>query len=265
LKEREMPPTVRLFGTDNEEIHSLDAWVEHAPPEKGLAQWKDGYSAKEQAKAWLRPGQPSIPPELWSAIADLAGDSDQLYGRPEHQTRLDRFPRARQHDLFGCLRRHGATTRVIGVEAKACEGFDGIVADRAAAASPSKKRARCNLLARALFGRTVLDEETGAVLDPELASHGYQLWTAAVGTIIEAQRRNVKDAIVVVHQFHPRDLIAAERAGDHRAWASALRSNATAFDAFAQALLDAGSRSYETVFVKSGTKLRAIKVETIFA
>src|SRR5438105_1856097 len=103
LKEREMPPTVRLFGTDNEEIHTLDAWFEHAPPENGLAQWKDGYSAKEQAKAWLRPGQPSIPTELWSATADLAGGSDQIYGRPEHQTRLDRFSRARQHDLFGCV------------------------------------------------------------------------------------------------------------------------------------------------------------------
>jgi hypothetical protein len=41
-------------------------------------------------------------------------------------------------------------TTAIGIEAKACEGFDGTVGDRAGAAAPSKKRARCNLLARAL-------------------------------------------------------------------------------------------------------------------
>jgi hypothetical protein len=109
-----MPPSVRLFGTDNEEIHSLDSWFLHARPEKGLVQWKDGYSAKEQAKAWLRRGQPSVPAELWSAIAGLVGDADEVYGRPEHQTRLDLYSRARQHDLFGCVRLNGATTRVIG-------------------------------------------------------------------------------------------------------------------------------------------------------
>jgi hypothetical protein len=258
-----MPPTVRLFGTDNSEIDSLDGWFDHAPPEKGLPQWKDGYSAKEQAKAWLRAGRPLVPEELWSAIADIAGDADEVYGRPEHQTRLDRYSRARQHDLFGCIRRGRATTRVVGVEAKACEGFDGVVADRATAEAPSKKRARCNLLGRALFGRAVLDEGTGAVLDPELASHGYQLWTAAVGTIIEAQQRNVDYAILVVHQFRPRDLIGAARAGDRRDWASALASNAAAFDAFAGALADTGSQSHGTEFVKPGTTLHVIKVETL--
>jgi hypothetical protein len=258
-----MPPSVRLFGTDNSEIDSLDGWFDHAPPEKGLAQWKEGYSAKEQAKAWLRSGRPVVPDELWSAIADVAGDADEVYGRPEHQTRLDRYSRARQHDLFGCIRRGGATTRVVGVEAKACEGFDGVVADRATAEAPSKKRSRCNLLGRALFGRAVLDEHTGAVLDPELASHGYQLWTAAVGTIIEAQQRDVDHAILVVHQFRPRDPIGAARAGDRRDWASALASNAAAFDAFARALADAGSQSCGTEFVKPGTNLHVIKVEAL--
>ena len=258
-----MSPSVRLFGTDREEILDLDSWFLHAPPEKGLAQWKDGDSAKEQAKAWLRPGRPAVPGEFWLAIAELVGDVDEVYGRPEHQTRLDRYSRSRQHDLFGCARRDGATTQVIGVEAKACEDFDGIVADRAAAVAPSKKRARCNLLARALFGGGVLDEETGDIRDSRLAGHGYQLWTAAVGTIIEAQKRGVVDAIVVVHQFRPDDVTGAKQAGDSRDWASALAANAAAFNAFAQALADAGSQSHETEFVKPGTRLRLIKVESL--
>lgn len=107
-----MTPVVRLFGPDGVEIVDLD-----------------------------------------SVIAGLIdGDVDELYGRPEHTTRLDNYSRARQHDLFGCGRRDGATVLVVGVEAKACEGFDGNVADRATGAAPSKKRVRCNLLSRALFG-----------------------------------------------------------------------------------------------------------------
>src|SRR5262245_60293951 len=51
----------QLFGPDRHEIRDLDAWLDHAPPENGAAQWRDGYSAKEQAKAWLRAGDPSVP------------------------------------------------------------------------------------------------------------------------------------------------------------------------------------------------------------
>jgi hypothetical protein len=128
----------RLFGPDGDEIVGLDSWFEHAPPEKGLAQWKDGFSAKEQAKAWLRSGRPQIPHELWAAVSVLVPDADEVYGRPEHTTRLDKFSRAGQHDLFACLRRDGVMTTAVEIEAKACEGFDGTVADRAAAAAPSK-------------------------------------------------------------------------------------------------------------------------------
>lgn len=258
-----MAPSVRLFGRNREEIVDLDSWLSHAPPEKGLAQWKDGYSAKEQAKAWLRSGKPGIPEELWSALAGLAGDVDEVYARPEHTTRLDSYPRARQHDLFACARRDGATGLVIGVEAKACEDFDGTVADHTVATPPSKKRARCNLLSRALFGRPVVDEETGDVLEARLSGHGYQLWTAAVGMIIEAQQRGVDEAVLAVHQFRPRELSPAHQAADNRDWGSALAANADAFGAFAAELEADGPYSHETEFVGPGTKLHLIKVESL--
>jgi hypothetical protein len=252
----------RLFGPDGEEIVDLDSWFEHAPPEKGLAQWKDGFSAKEQAKAWLRSGRPQMPHELWSALSVLVTDADEVYGRPEHTTRLDKFSRARQHDLFACLRRDGVMTTAVGIEAKACEGFDGTVRDRAGAAAPSKKRARCNLLARALFGREVLDEDSGDVLDADLSAHGYQLWTAAVGTIIEAQKRDLPRALFIVHQFRPRDLDAAAGTGDTRDWATALSQNADAFAVFGKALEASGATSLETEFVEPGTSLAVLKVES---
>jgi hypothetical protein len=260
-----MPPIARLFGPDKSEIVDPDSWRDHAPPEGGRARWKDGYSAKEQAKAWFRPGSPAVPGELWSAMSDLvAGGADEIYARPEHTTKLDGYGRARQHDLFACVRRNKETVLVVGVEAKACESFDGIVEDRGAAAAPSNKRARCNLLSRALFGREVLDEETGAILDERLARHGYQLWTAAVGTIIEAQERRVDDALLLVQQFVPRD-IADVPGGDTRAWSSALTANRQAFDAFAEDLHASGATSHETEFVKSGTRLHVAKVDSVIA
>lgn len=82
-------PKVRLFGTDGEEIRDLQSWLAHAPPEKGEAQWKDGYSAKEQAKVWLRPGHPAVPEEHWNALAPLVGGIDEIFARPEYRTRLD--------------------------------------------------------------------------------------------------------------------------------------------------------------------------------
>jgi hypothetical protein len=261
-----VPPTTRLFGTDGEEIFDLDGWFEHAPPEKKKRDWKDGYSAKEQAKAWLRSGIPRVPEELWTAVAGLVGEVDEIYGRPEHLTSLDRFRGGpRHHDMLACTRRNGkmvGVVGVVGVEAKACEDFDGTVGDRAKAAPPSKKRARCNLLARALFGREVMDGEAGYPLDQGLASHGYQLWTATVGTIIEAQKRGVDQAIVVVHQFRPHDLEAARQAGDTRPWVEALDRNLRAFNSFAAAIDASGSCSHETEFVKPGTAIHLVKIES---
>ena len=115
------------------------------------------------------------------------------------------------------------------------------MADRASAAATSKKRARCNLLSRALFGREVFDEDTGDLLDARLSRHGYQLWTAAVGTVIEAQQRGVDDTVLVVQQFLPRNPLAAQQTGDKRDWSSALTANAAAFDAFAAEVEAVGS------------------------
>ena len=203
-----------------------------------------------------------MPHELWSALSVLVPDADEVYGRPEHTTRLDKFSRARQHDLFACLRRDGVMTTAVGIEAKACEGFDGTIRDRASAAAPSKKRARCNLLARALFGREVLDEDSGEILDADLSAHGYQLWTAAVGTIIEAQKRDLPRAIFIVHQFRPRDLDTAAGTGETRDWARALSQNAAAFAVFAKAFEAGGATSLQTEFIKAGTGLDVLKVES---
>jgi hypothetical protein len=258
-------PSVSIVGVDGADIRALDAWLNHAGPEKGLAQWRDGYSAKEQAKAWLATGGPAAPEEWWCAIRPLVGDADSVIARPEHETRFDRFARARQHDLLVEFRRDGKAVAVVGVEAKACEPFDGLVRDRGSTPLPSKKRARCNLLAGALFGQPVFDEEDGVVLDEGLAGHGYQLWTAAVGSIVEAQARGLSEAVLLIHQFRPPDLMAGYDDDDTRDWPSSLAQNQAAVDRFVDALQITGGRTFETPFVRAGTRLAVRKVETTIA
>jgi hypothetical protein len=259
-----MVPRARVFGTDGQEIFDPASWRVHAHPENPEVEWKPGYSAMEQANAWLRTGKPATPEEFWAAIADLAANADEIYARPEHRTKLDNYRRRRQHDLFGCTRRKGKTTLVFGVEAKACEDFAGTVAQHAKPGKPSKARDRCNLLARALFGRDVVDQESGDILDARLSNHGYQLWTAAVGTIIEAQKRGKDEAVLVIHQLRPRVLSQGAFAGDPRNWSVALDTHKTLVGAFAADLAAAGGASHKTAFVKAGANLHVRMVETTF-
>jgi hypothetical protein len=256
-----MPPVTKLFAPDREEIASLDSWLSHAPPERGLTAWKDGESPKEQAKAWLRPGEPAVPEEVWAALDGLVeGGVDEVFARPAHPTLLDGAAAPRQHDLFACARRARETVLVVGVEATGAEGFDGLVADRLGPDAPEGERTRCNLLARALFGRDVVDEATGEVLDAELAGHGYGLWTAAVATIIEAQERGVDNVALVVHQFAPG--AREDRSGDAVDWEAAVKANLEAYEAFAAALEAAGAVSFATEYVKPGTRLQVAWVES---
>lgn len=257
-------PEVILVGRDNQQILTMDDWLAHAPPVGGDKQWVDGYSAKEQAKAWLRDGPPAVPAEILDALLDAGVDDlESLTAYPEHETPLDAFGRGRKgnrnHDLLGIGKRTNGETVVIGIEAKACEGFDGVVASRASVPSPSKKPHRANLMARALFGRDVCDVDTGAVLDAELATHGYQLWTAAVGTLIEAAKHEAQLAVLIVHQFMPNPDRSIP-AGDRRHWPTKLAANDKALNTFVKALTTTGeATSQATEFVPAGITLRIRK------
>ena len=97
------------------------------------------------------------------------------------------------------------------------------------------------------------------VLDADLASHGYQLWTATVGTLIEAAKHGAEVAILVVHQFALET--SGERSGsDRRDWAKALSDNDYALASFVATLTTTGeATSYATEFVPEGIALRVRK------
>lgn len=253
----------RIIGRDGNEIRTLTEWFEHAPPEKGESQWVDGYSAKEAAKAWLRRGAPEIPAEIEYALrAAGLSELDGWTAYPEHRTQLDDFGRGgqgkRQHDVLLEVGTPDRPLAVVGIEAKACEGYDGTVGKKAEKSPPSELPARCNLLSQALFGRPVWDADRRELVDRELALHGYQLWTAAVGTVREAQARGLEDAILLVHQFAPAP--SGPALGDDRPWSECLAKNASMLFQFREALGVAVTYTYGTEFVGAGTRLSVLDV-----
>jgi hypothetical protein len=227
---------IRVVGKGQQPIFDVKSWLEHGGPKKGEDHWRDGYSAKEFAKAWLRTGAPAVPAEL----AAVLPPADEVLVRAEHVTDLDGLGEGRNHDALLELRRDGAVVAVVGIEAKVAEGFSGPVSAHGSTKPGSRKTERCNLLSRALFGVDVLDPETSEVLDAQLATHGYQLWTAAVGTIIEAQRLGLDEAVLVVHHLGP---VPSEDAEQLAAFAARL-----------------GPTTFATRHVAAGTRLRVVAV-----
>jgi hypothetical protein len=188
---------MKILSRGGAEIRTLDEWKLLAPPKKGGLQWVEGRSAMEVARAWVGGGEPAIP----SGFAQLLDSHKLTQGfvceevYPEHVTRLDEFRgEHRNHDLLLVGFAAGRKT-VIGVEGKNDESFGQLVgayhAEKSAGGAPSKVPERIERLVETLFGH---GPEPAALLR-------YQLLTASVGTLIEAEARCAERAVLVVHVF----------------------------------------------------------------
>ena len=183
----------------------------------------------EVARAWVGTGTPAIPEELAQLL-----DSHELTrgfvceeAYPEHVTRLDEFRgEHRSHDLLLVGSADGRKT-VVGVEGKNDESFGPVVgtyhADKQSGDAPSKVPDRIDQLVATLFG---------SGLEP-VAHLRYQLLTASVGTLIEAQQRGAEQAVLVVHVFRAPDsdpTKVATNAADYGAFVRSFDSTAASDD-----------------------------------
>ena len=83
----DLAPEVIVVGRDEQPILCLDDWFRYAPPAGGCDQWVDGYSAKEQAKAWMRSGSPGVPAEILEALRNVGvEDLESVTAYPEYET-----------------------------------------------------------------------------------------------------------------------------------------------------------------------------------
>ena len=192
-------PAVGTVHKGDRPLTTIDQWHRFAPPKRDI-HWKDGRSAKENARAWIdaAPGlQPDIA-QILAACRDI-GLLRQWCAEPEARIAIDRF-RGEQPNIDLLLVAeddHGPV--VIAIEAKAGETFGNELADqyqRARAARASNPRSKAVARIEALLDRFALDIEQRHV--PQLR---YQLLTATAAVLAEADRRSSERAVLIVHEF----------------------------------------------------------------
>jgi hypothetical protein len=181
-------------------LTDLDGWRLHAGPKDPSRQWKDYFSAKETARAWIA-ALPLLPPEVVTVLATHAafGTVESWTAEPEAQLRFDSFGGARNSDLL--VRAHDTHGALhIAVEAKAREAFGETIGAALTAAerrlktiSASKGVARVRALCR-----TYLDAEP---TDDDVKDLRYQLLTATAGAVQQALREEVNRTVLLIHEF----------------------------------------------------------------
>lgn len=186
-----------VLSTERVAVYSVDEWFAACPPKGGEKQWKDGYSAKESAKAWFREGRLVLPREIGSLLASHVDFQSFRLGtvNPEVCTRLDEYRQGRNADAIvtGVA---GKKRTLLAIEAKASETFGEQIEDRLQSAiSGTNLPERINNLSLAVFGRLVL------TVDAQLGTLRYQLLHALAATVIEATARGAEQAAFVIHHF----------------------------------------------------------------
>ena len=179
-------------------ITNVDIWLKVAPPKGGVAQWKDGYSAKELARFVIE--QPKVFSKLLEDIIKRTVKyvPSSFTGEPEATTNLPPQGSSgpREHDLLLYDKRI-----VIGIEAKVNEPLGNnksILQESKTTSSEKPKCKRINWLMQTILpGRKIDDKEIGNLK--------YQLFTATAGTILEAARRDKEECIFLVLAFHSKN------------------------------------------------------------
>lgn len=179
------------------QINSVDDWKKYAPPMKD-EHWKNGKSAKELAK-YIIGENDYLPQELEVLLIKIGCKQElELEGEPEKITGLKSRGNGRTHDLLLVKEEEV----VLGVEAKVAESFGSelvckIINDYKN--DPQKmegKYKRLNYLYKCIYGSKI---DNISKKDSEHLR--YQLLTATVGTLLEAEKAKAKKAALVIITF----------------------------------------------------------------
>lgn len=169
--------------------------------------WKKGYSAYELAHSWVRAD--GLPPSV-AAVLHQAAEFRRMgliEGFFEKETHLRSRGRPSQTDLLALIG-DGHSFAVLGVEGKVDEPFGQLVSEWLAGAS-ANKRVRLSVLS-----------ETLGLTEGNVSKLRYQLLHRTAAAIYEAQRYQLRRAVMLVHSF----------SDDHR-WFTDFRAFADAMGA----------------------------------
>lgn len=187
-------------------------------------QWRAGRSAMELARAWFVSPVPVCPREIVDLLASHPRTAGLTLdeGIPEYVTSLPERGEGRNHDLL--LSGHSDSGSVVmSVEAKVDEPFGETIGTYwnkgRQSATPTRAPERIEALLSMAFGAAARPDA------PPWCALRYQLLTAITGTAIEAARRQVATAVVVIHEFRTEDLNDENvhaNSGDFQAFVGAL-------------------------------------------
>ena len=171
-----------------------DSWYKACPPKKGKTQWADGRSAKELAK-YITGSLPLVPAEIENTLSSILSCSSEFDWDAEYVTNLPGNGEGRNHDAIFFNK-----DIVITLEAKADETLGNLVEEEIKNASVNKLY-RISSLLKYIFTDGFKDY-------PKLR---YQLLTASIGTILEAQNKNCKTAVLLVLVFKSNGKVTEEK------------------------------------------------------
>ena len=171
-----------------------DSWYNVCPPKKGEKQWADGRSAKELAK-YITKQLPFVPAEIENAVGSIVSANAEFDWDAEYVTNLPGIGEGRNHDgiLFN-------KDIVITIEAKADETLGNLIAEEIKTASVNKLH-RISSMLEYIFKGGFKDYQ----------NLRYQLLTASVGSILEAQNKKCKTAVLIVLVFKSNGKVTEEK------------------------------------------------------
>lgn len=165
-------------------IVDCDSWYNICPPKKGEKQWVDGRSAKELA-GYITASLPFVPAEIENSLNKILPVNAEFDWDAEYVTNLPGTGEGRNHDAI-----FFNNDIVITIEAKADETLGNLIEKELENASVNKL-CRIGSLLKYIFKDGFKDYR----------NLRYQLLTASVGTILEAENKNCKTAMMIVLVF----------------------------------------------------------------
>ncbi|MYD72462.1 MAG: hypothetical protein F4W89_17210 [Acidobacteria bacterium] len=192
-------PAIGTIHKGNRPLTTLDQWRLACFDGPKRPHWRDGRSAKENARTWLE-AAPDLQPDIAKVLAACRdiGPLRRWHAEPEVLIKIDTFRGPPNIDLLVVAEDdHGPI--VIAIEAKADECFGEKLAGQYQHAREERIRnSRSNAVARieALLDRFALDIKRSHVQQLR-----YQLFTATAAVLAEAQHRSSARAVLIVHEF----------------------------------------------------------------
>ena len=180
-------------------LATLDDWHRFAPPKRAI-HWKDGRSAKENARAWIN-AAPGLQPDIAQVLANCDGIGPLRAWRAEPEARIaiDRFRGEPPNIDLLLVAEDDHGPLVVAIEAKADEPFGNVLADQheqAYAARATNPRSKRVARIEGLLARFAIGLQQRHV--PQLR---YQLLTATAAVLTEAGRCSSVRAVLIVHEF----------------------------------------------------------------